>query len=105
MKEKPADFPKRKCLALTTTSKPAKKLSFVDLTVPLPTFAKDQGLQPSLFTLLETKSKTNKSLAEYHNTAGVAVQLQSLQPQKSNPQISESSHQITLTSLGIDKIL
>ena len=95
--QKPADPPKRKHLALTPKSKPAKKRSFVDQTVPPPTFAKSQGLQPSVSTSFATRRKSNKSLAEYLNTAGVAAQLQSLRPRKSNPQISESSHQITLT--------
>ncbi len=71
--QKPADPPKRKRLALTPTSKLAKKRSFVDQAVPLPTFAKSQGLQLSMSTSLATRSKSNKSLTEYPNTAGVAA--------------------------------
>ena len=71
--QKPVDLPKCKRLALTPTSKPAKKQSFVDETVPLPTFAKSQDLQPSVYTSLATRSKSNKSLAEYLNTAVVAA--------------------------------
>ncbi len=48
----PADLPKRKRLAPTPTSKPAKKRPFVDQTVPPSTFATDQGLQPSVSTSL-----------------------------------------------------
>ena len=95
--QRPADPPKRGCLTLTPTSKPAKRRAFVDQTVPLPTFAKGRGLRPSMPTSLATQIKSNKSLAKYLNTAGVAAQMQSLRPRKSNPQISVSSHQITLT--------
>ncbi len=69
--QKPADTPQRKRFAPTITSKPAKKRSFVDQIVPPPTFAKSRGLQPPVSTSLATRSKSNKSLAEYLNTASV----------------------------------
>lgn len=82
-----------------------KKRSFVDQIVPPPTFPKSQGLQPCVFSLLPKWNKSNNSLAEYPNTAGVAALLLSLRPQKSNSQISKSCHQITLISVGVGKKL
>ncbi len=76
--QKLADPPKYKRLALTPTSKSAKKRFFVDQTISSATFAKVQGLQPPISTSIATRSESNKFLAEYPNTAGVIAQLQSL---------------------------
>ncbi len=75
-----ADNPpsKQKCQAQTHTSKPAKKRALVVQSLPPLIFATRRGLRPSIPTLLAIQSKSNKSLIDYPNTAGVAVQLQSL---------------------------
>ena len=53
--QKLIDISKRKRLTLTPLSKAATKRSFVDQTVPPPTFAKSRGFQPSVSTSFATQ--------------------------------------------------
>ena len=103
-REKAIDNPpsKRKRQAQTPTSKPAKKRAPVDQSLPPPIFAIGRGLQPSISTSLTTRSKSNKSLIDYPNTAGVAVQLQSLRPRKLDSEIQDTAYQLTLTPMSTD---
>ncbi len=64
---------KQKRQAQTPTSKPAKKRALVDQSLPPPIFATSCGLRPFIPTPLATRSKSNKSLIDYPNTAVVAV--------------------------------
>ena len=103
-REEAVDNPpsKRKRQAQTPTSKPAKKRAPVDQSLPLPIFATSRGLRPSIPTSLATRSKSNKSLIDYPNTAGVAVQLQSLRARETNSEIHDTAHQLTLTQMSTD---
>ncbi len=102
--EKAIDNPpsKRKPQAQTPISKPAKKRAPVDQSLPPPIFAIGRGLQPSISTSLNMRSKSNNSLIDYPITAGVAVQLQSLRPRKLDSEIQDTAHQLTLTPMSID---
>ena len=62
----------------------------------------ENALKLSIYTSLTTRSKSNKSLIDYPNTAGVAVQLQSLRPQKLDLEIQDTAHQLTLTQMSTD---
>lgn len=88
-REKAADNPlsKRKRQAQTATSKPAKKRSPVD---------------QSLDTSLATRSKSNKSVIDYPNSAGVAVKPQSLRPRETDSEMHDTAHQFALTQMSID---
>ena len=103
-REEAAENPpsKQKRQAQTPTSKPAKKRALVDQSLPSPIFATSRGLRPSIPTSLATRSKSNKSLIDYPNTAGVAVQLQSLRARETNSEIHDTAHQLTLTQMSTD---
>lgn len=103
-KEEVIDYPpsKRKRQVQTPTSKPAKKRASVDQSLPPPVFSTSRGLQPSISTSLTTRSKSNTSLIDYPNTAGVALQLQSLRPRETESEIEDTAHQLTLTQMSAD---
>lgn len=52
----------------------------MDQSLPPAVFITGCGLRPTVPTSLTTRNKSNTSLIDYPNTAGVTVQLQSLRP-------------------------
>ncbi len=103
-REEAADNPlsKQKRQAQTSTSKVAKKRAAVDQSLSLPIFATNRSLRPSIPTSLATCSKSNKFLIDYLNTAGVAVQQQSLRARETNSEINDTAHELTLTQMSTD---
>lgn len=92
---------KQKRQAQTLILKPAKKRVFIDQSLPPLIFARNSGRQTFILISLTTRSKLNKSLIEYPNIAGVAIELQSLHTQKKSSKIYNTFHQHILMQINI----